>query len=104
MGPKERRSTVLSAMALLTDNGYDGDRFRENLLLHGILPIIPPRSNSKVLKHLECLGYGDRNRFERLFNKLKQSRRTATRYDKTALSLASFLNLTVRLKSFVGRA
>ncbi len=31
--------------ALLADKGCDGDRFRENLLLHNILPVIPPRSN-----------------------------------------------------------
>ena len=34
--------------ALLADKGYDGDRFRENLLLSNILPVIPPRSNRKV--------------------------------------------------------
>lgn len=32
---------------LLADKGYDGDQFRENLLMHGILPIIPPRPNVK---------------------------------------------------------
>jgi hypothetical protein len=28
--------------ALLADKGYDGDRFRESLLILGILPITPP--------------------------------------------------------------
>jgi hypothetical protein len=28
--------------ALLADKGYDGDAVRENLLMRGILPIIPP--------------------------------------------------------------
>ena len=36
---------------------------------------------------------GDRNRVERMFGKLKQQRRIATRYDKTVLSFESFLNL-----------
>ncbi|MBB4860519.1 transposase, partial [Novosphingobium chloroacetimidivorans] len=35
----------------------------------------------------------DRNRIERMFGHLKQFRRIASRYDKTALSFASFLNL-----------
>lgn len=42
-----------------------------------------------------------------MFGKLKQQRRIATRYDKTALSFASFLNLAaVRLwlKSLVNTA
>jgi len=35
----------------------------------------------------------DRNRIERLFNRLKQFRRVATRYDKTQKSFAAFLVL-----------
>jgi IS5 family transposase len=33
---------------LLAGKGYDGDRFRENLLIRGILPVISPRSNRKI--------------------------------------------------------
>ena len=33
--------------ALQADKGYYGDRIRESLLMCGILPIIPPRSNGK---------------------------------------------------------
>ena len=78
--------------------GYDGDRFRESLLMQGILPIIPPRSNRKVPEHPDYRRYRDRNRVERMFGKLKQQRRIATRYDKTVLSFESFLNLAaVRL-------
>ncbi|MEZ5695908.1 MAG: transposase [Sphingomonadaceae bacterium] len=76
-------------------------------MIQGILPIIPPRSNRKVPEHPDYRRYKDRNRIERMFNKLKQSRRIATRYDKTALSFASFLNLaSIRLwlKSFVNKA
>lgn len=36
---------IAAPRALLADKGYDGDRFRESLLIRGILPIIPPRSN-----------------------------------------------------------
>jgi transposase len=75
------------------EKGYDGDRFRESLLIRGILPIIPPRSNRKVPEHPDYRRYRDRNRVERMFGKLKQQRRIATRYDKTVLSFESFLNL-----------
>jgi len=34
--------------APLADKGHDGDRSRESLLIRGILPIIPPRSNRKM--------------------------------------------------------
>lgn len=56
--------------ALLADKGYDGDRFRENLLLRGILPIIPPRSKRKAPTHPDYRRYKDRNRIERMFGKL----------------------------------
>jgi transposase len=70
---------VTAPKALLADNGDDGDRFRESLLLRGILPIIPPRSNRKEPEHPDCRHYEDRNRVERIFAKLKQQRRIATR-------------------------
>jgi len=42
---------VATPKALLADKGYESDRFRESLLVRGILPIIPPRSNRKVPEH-----------------------------------------------------
>ena len=98
---------VAAPKALLADKGYDGDRFRESLLIQGILPIIPPRSNRKVPEHPDYRRYRDRNRVERMFGKLEQQRRIATRYDKTVLSFESFLNLAAArlwLKSFVNTA
>ena len=87
--------------------GYDGDAFHQNLLMRGILPVIPPRSNRKAPEHPDYRRYKDRNRVERMFGKLKQQRRIANRYDKTALSFASFLNLAAArlwLQSFVNAA
>lgn len=74
----------------MADRRHDRDRFHETLLIRGVLPTIPPRSNREVPKHLDYCRYKDRNRIPRLFNKLEQSRRIATRYDKTELSSASF--------------
>jgi transposase len=51
---------VTTPKALLADKGYDGDRFRESLLLRCILLIIPPRSNRKVPEHPDCRRYRDR--------------------------------------------
>lgn len=92
---------------LLGDKGYDGDSFRQNLLMRGILSIIPPRSNRKAPVHPDYRRFKDRNRIERMFGKLKQQRRIATRYDKTILSFESFVNLAAArlwLKSFVNAA
>ena len=77
----------------LADKGYDSDALREELLIHGIRPVIPPRANRKDPPACDFRAYRDRNRIERLFNRLKQFRRVATRYDKTRKSFAAFLVL-----------
>jgi transposase len=79
--------------ALLANKGYDGDRFRENLLITNILPIIPPRWNRRVPAHPDYRRYKDRNRVERMFGKLKQQRCIATRHDNTVLPFQSCPNL-----------
>ncbi|MFG1463758.1 IS5 family transposase [Xanthobacter sp. DSM 24535] len=78
---------------MLADKGYDSDDVRVSLLLQGILPVIPPKANRKEAIACDFRAYKDRNRVERMFNKLKQFRRIATRYDKTAVSFLGFLAL-----------
>jgi putative transposase len=71
---------VLEAAAL--DKGYDADRIRERLTLDGIEPVIPPISTRSKKLPYDKERYRRRNHVERFFNKLKQFRRIATRYDK----------------------
>jgi len=92
---------------MLADKGYDGDNVRTALLLRGILPVIPPKANRKKPVACDFRAYKDRNRIERMFNRLKQARRIATRYDKTARSFMAFLNIAASrlwLTHFVNRA
>ena len=56
--------------------------------------MIPPRANRNNPAACDFDACRDRDRIERLFNRLKQSRRVATRTDKTTLSFLSFLNIT----------
>lgn len=56
--------------------------------------MIPMRKNRKVRKTVDMTTYILRNMVERCFNKLKNSRRLATRYDKTADSFLGFLDIT----------
>lgn len=92
---------VATPKALLADKGYDGDAVRESQLMQGLLPIILPKSNRRKPISCDFRRYRDRNRIERMFGHLKRFRRVATRYDKTALSFASFLNLAVSANGYL---
>jgi transposase len=97
---------VAKPQAMLADKGYDGDDVRASLLMKGILPIIPPKANRKQPIACDFKRYRDRNQIERMFNRLKQFRRIATRYDKTAKSYLGFLCLAATklwLPHFVNR-
>ncbi len=92
---------------MLADKGFDSDDVRSALLMKGIGPVIPPKTNRKDPPACDFKAYKDRNRIERMFGKLKQFRRIATRYDKTKLSYAGFLALAaahIWLPAFVNAA
>ncbi len=48
----------------------------------GAEPVIPAKSNRVNPEPLDAAAYRERNRVERLFAKMKEFRRVATRYDK----------------------
>ena len=68
--------------ALLADKGYDSDALVETLEKRGITPVIPPKANRREPRKTDFALYCERNLVERFFNKLKQYRGIATRYDK----------------------
>ena len=59
----------------------------------GAEAIIPPRSNRNTKRKVDWHRYKARNLVERFFNRLKQFRRIATRYDKLASRFNAFLHL-----------
>lgn len=65
MGIDRSALRISTPNALVADKGYDSDRFRESLLIRGILPIIPPKANRKVLEHPDNRRCRDRNRVAR---------------------------------------
>ena len=67
---------------LLADRGYDADWFREALLDRGTMPCIPGRKSRKKVVRYDKRRYKRRNRIERMFGRLKDWRRVATRYDR----------------------
>jgi putative transposase len=83
--------------ALIADRGYDADSLIELLENKQIQVVIAAKKNRLVQRKIDKNLYKDRNKVERYFNKLKQYRRVATRYEKTASSFASFVYLASAL-------
>jgi transposase len=77
--------------ALLTNKDYDADAIRKEFAQAGIEVVIPAKRNRKEPAPHDAEKYKWRNLIERLFNKLKNWRRIATRYDKTAQSYLGFV-------------
>jgi transposase len=75
---------VKSAKRMLGDKAYDSSELREELDERGTRPVIPNRSNRKQPFRVSKRLYKLRWRIEAAFNRLKDFRRIATRYDRLA--------------------
>ncbi len=81
-------------LVLLADKGYDADSIRDQMRSRYIQPVIPMRKSRKKRVGVDRPLYRLRNLVVRCFNKLKNARRVATRYDKTAESFLGFVDIT----------
>ena len=79
--------------AVLADRGYDANSLLEILQQAEVDIVIPAKRSRLEPRPIDENLYKDRNKVERYFNKLKQYRRVATRYEKTASSFAGFVYL-----------
>ena len=84
---------LLPQTMLLADRGYDADWIRELVRQQGAWANIPPKRNRKAPICFSPHLYRARNLIERFFNKIKQCRRVATRYDKLAANYLAFVKL-----------
>ena len=78
---------------LLADRGYDADCIRALVNEQGAWANIPPKRNRRDPICFSPYLYRSRNLVERFFNKIKQCRRIATRYDKIAANYLAFVKL-----------
>ena len=79
--------------AVLADRAYDADRLMDAILDAKAEPVIPPRRHRKYQHAYDKALYKERNLIERFFNKLKQFRRVATRYDKLLNTFMGFVKI-----------
>ena len=86
-------ASLPKARYLLADKAYDADHWRSYLKSQRILPVIPNKSNRKQPHPFNRSRYKGRNVIERMFCRLKDFRRVATRYDKNAAKFLAALCL-----------
>jgi transposase len=78
---------------LIADKAYDVDRLRDWLKARRIKAVIPSTATRTVPYPLDRIAYRRRNLIERLFCRLKNWRRIATRYDRLARNYLAGLAL-----------
>ncbi|MEP9347811.1 IS5 family transposase [Xanthobacter sp. KR7-225] len=74
---------------LIADKGYDVDHLRRRLAERGTEAVIPSTASRKAPIPYHTNAYKQRNRVERMWCRLKDFRRIATRYDKLARNYLS---------------
>jgi transposase len=88
---------VKSPERLLGDKAYDSAELREELDERGTKPVIPNRRNRKQPFSFSKRLYKLRWRIENAFNRLKDFRRIATRYDRLARNYLASVCLAAAL-------
>jgi transposase len=78
---------------MLGDKGYGSQAVRRDIEQRGGEAVIPSLASRKIQHAVDKAVYALRNRIERFFNRAKNSRRVATRYDKLIESFAAFVLL-----------
>jgi transposase len=79
------------------DKAYSSGKIREALRRRGIGAVIPTKENEQRQPDFDREAYRERNRIERLINRLKQFRRIATRYEKRAANYLAMITIAAIL-------
>ena len=78
---------------ILADKAYDSDRFRQQLEDWGLKACIPPKINRRHPSPWHKGHYRRRHQVENFFQRIKEKRAIATRYEKLASRFQSLISL-----------
>lgn len=92
---------VAKPKRLLADKAYDADSLRNWLKRAKIKAVIPSTAARRTPYPLDHKAYRRRNLIERMFCKLKNWRRIATRYDRHAQNYLSALALAAIISAWI---
>jgi transposase len=78
---------------VIADKGFDKQELVDAIEGRGAEAVIPSRKNRVEPRPIDRERYKDRNLAERCWAQMKQYRRVATRYEKTARNFLAFLHV-----------
>ena len=87
----------LPAEVVMADTAYDADHFRQAIADKGALAVIPNNPSRAKKLPLDTHLYAQRHLVECCFSRLKQFRRVATRFEKTARNYLAVLTLAATI-------
>ena len=79
--------------AAFGDKAYFSKKLLQFIAARDAEAVIPPKSNTKDPHEFDRHLYKERNLVERFINRIKQYRRVATRYEKTAHNFLAFVQV-----------
>jgi transposase len=83
----------LDADVVMADTAYDSDRLRQKIAEKGAIAVIPNNPSRARKYPLDKHLYAQRHLVECCFSRLKQFRRVATRFEKTARNYLAIVTL-----------
>lgn len=89
----ERLIEGVPVKVVIGDKGYDSKKLVRAIRARGAEAVIPSLSSRKEQRDYDKDRYQDRNLVERFWSKIKQYRRVATRYEKTARNFLAFVHV-----------
>jgi transposase len=82
-----------AADIVMADTAYDADHFRDRIEQIGAIAVIPNNPSRSIKHSLDPDLYKERHLIECCFSKIKQFRRVATRYEKTARNFLAIVEI-----------
>jgi transposase len=97
----EELGAMPKGLAMLMDRAYEGDETRLLVLDLGMIPVVPPKSNSITSWEYDRALYKKRNEVERLFRRLKGFRRIFSRLEKLDVVFFAFLHYALIVEALM---
>ena len=83
----------ITGKKILADRAYSGQSIRDYIEKHSATVCIPDKANFRIKHDFDAELYKGRNIVERFFQRIKNYRHIATRYDKLAVCFLNFVLL-----------